>query len=116
MKTPSAVAPAAASAPGPDPAAYTGTRRAGRGNTVVTPLSVARSPASNARVNASPSLNAPGLDGRAPALTAALCPVPMPSVKRPPEIASIDAAADAVTSGCRDTRLVTQAASGTRSV
>ncbi len=82
----------------------------------MTPFSVARSPASSARVNATPSLNALGVDGRAPALTAALWPVPSPRMNRPPLAASSDAAADAVTSGCREMRFVTHAASVTRSV
>lgn len=56
------------------------------------------------------------MDGRATALTAALCPVPTPSMNRPPHTAASDVAADAVTSGWRETKLVTQAASGTRSV
>ena len=70
--------------------------------------------ASSARVNRSPSRKSD--DPASPTFATPLWPVPMPRTMRPPEIASTEAAAPAVMAGWREDRLVTHAASVTRSV
>src|SRR5215510_1324748 len=63
-----------------------------------------------------PSRSDEGPAGALPTFATPLCPAPMPSTLRLPETTSTDAAADAVTEGCRVTRLVTHVASRMREV
>ncbi len=64
----------------------------------------------------SPRRKASGVDVAAPTLVTPLWPVPTPRISRPPLSASTEAAAPAVMAGARVTKLVTHAASETRSV
>src|SRR5262249_17548720 len=69
-----------------------------------------------ARRKMRPSRSDEGPAGALPTFATPLCPAPMPSTLRLPETTSTDAAADAVTEGCRVTRLVTHVASRMREV
>src|SRR5262249_11038491 len=69
-----------------------------------------------ARRKMRPSRSDEGSAGALPTFATPLCPAPMPSTLGPPETTSTDAAADAVTEGCRVTRLVTHVARRTREV
>src|SRR5262245_36030143 len=114
MKTPSAAAPAARKARGPDAAAYTGTGRRTHARCDDVPAHDAGFPASKVRRYARPSPNALARAGAPPTFATPLCPAPTPRIVRPPAATSTDAAADAVMAGWRVSRLVTQLARRTR--
>ena len=115
-KAPSAAAPTARSAAGPEAAAYTGTARLFHDRCVGAPRHAAGAPLSAVLRNASPSRRSEARLGAPPTLATPLCPAPTPRMVRPPAAASTEAAAEAVIDGWRVTRLVTQVAIATRDV